>query len=506
VDGVGHRDFALGSPVVPRVVIAALLLVLLAPATASATAIGATARTEVRPGPRPGVERLHYEFGPIHIAPGQNTIEFQGNELKPDVPGWIVGFKPDLIYKDGTVPRVDVIHLHHGVWVSNFQPLFAAGEEKTIVKAPEGYGWPYKPSDDWIMNHMIHNLTPSPTDVYITYDLDFIPAGSPAAAGIKDVRTVWLDVTGYQIYPVFDVHKGAGGKDRRFTYPDEARGLGAGYRKNTWTATEDGVLVGTAGHLHPGGLWTDLELTRDGRTVHLFRSRAKYFEPAGAVSWDVAMTATPSSWRVGIRKGDVLSVSATYDTRRSSWYESMGIMQVAFNPAGAGPDPFVTAPATEGEVTHGHLPENRNHGGAFGGLPDARRLLAAPPARSRVVPVRGFVYGQGDLGLTGRRGRPPTIRPGQTLKFVNRDAKGNIFHTITSCKAPCTGRTGIAFPLANGPLRFDSGNLGFGPAGATPAAQRITWRTPRTIKPGTYTYFCRVHPFMRGAFRVAKRH
>jgi plastocyanin len=490
---------------VPRVLLAAVLLVLLAPASASATTIGATARTTVMPSPRPGVERLHYEFGPVHITPGQNTIEFEGNDLKPDVPGWIVRFKPDLIYKDGTVPRVDVIHLHHGVWISNFAPLFAAGEEKTIVTAPDGYGWAYKPSDSWIMNHMIHNLTPSPTDVYITYDLDFIPAGSPAADGIKDVRTLWLDVTGQQIYPVFDVHKGAGGKDRRYTFPDEARGLGKGYSRNTWTATEDGVLVGTAGHLHPGGLWTDLELTRDGRTVPLFRSRAKYFEPAGAVSWDVAMTATPANWRVGIRRGDVLSVSATYDTRRSSWYESMGIMPVAFSPGGSGPDPFATNVDVPGQVTHGHLRENRNHGGAFGGLPDARRLLSAPPARSRVVPVRGFVYGQGDLSNTGRGARIPTLRPGQTLKFVNRDAKRDIFHTITSCRAPCTGRTGIAYPLANGPVRFDSGNLGFGPQGRTAAAQRITWRTPKRIRPGTYTYFCRVHPFMRGAFRVAKR-
>ena len=129
-------------------------------------------------------------------------------------------------------------------------------------------------------------------------------------------------------------------------------------------------------------------------------------------------------------------------------------------------------------------------------------LLAAPPAKSRTVPIRGFLYGQGDLGLTGRKGRPPTVRPGQTLRFVNRDAKRNIFHTITSCKAPCNGATGIAYPLANGPVRFDSGNLGFGPKGRTAAAQRITWRTPKKIRPGTYTYFCRVHPFMRGAFEV----
>src|SRR5204863_205052 len=127
-----------------------------------------------------------------------------------------------------------------------------------------------------------------------------IPDGSPAAAGMQDLRTVWLDVTGLQAYPVFDALKGQGGGDHRFTYPDESRALrGTHYTRNTWTATEAGVLVAATGHLHPGGLWTDLKLTRDGRTVPLFRSRAGYWEAAGAVSWDVAMTATPPGWRVG---------------------------------------------------------------------------------------------------------------------------------------------------------------------------------------------------------------
>ena len=78
-------------------------------------------------------------------------------------------------------------------------------------------------------------------------------------------------------------------------------------------------------------------------------------------------------------------------------------------------------------------------------------------------------------------------------------------HTITSCRAPCNGLTGIAYPLADGPVRFDSGNLGFGPRNATAAAQRVTWKTPKQLRIGTYTYFCRVHPFMRGSFRVRGR-
>src|SRR5918998_841433 len=119
-------------------------------------------------------QTLHFEYGPIKIAPGQNTIEIGENDLKPPVDGWITGFKPNLVYEDGTVPRVDVIHLHHGVWLKNLRPLFAAGEEKTTFAAPPGYGWRHRTSDQWLMNHMIHNLTPTKEKVYITYDLEFV--------------------------------------------------------------------------------------------------------------------------------------------------------------------------------------------------------------------------------------------------------------------------------------------------------------------------------------------
>ncbi len=465
-----------------RALLLAALLVALAPAAAHA-------------------ETLTYRFGPIHVSPGQNTIELAGNDLKPPVDGWITGFKPNLTYENGVVPRVDVVHLHHGVWLSNYAPLFAAGEEKTVLRAPPGYGWRYRTSDQWVMNHMIHNLTPTPADVYIDYELEFVRDGTPEAAAMREVRPLWLDVRNGAFYPVFDVHRGAGGRDGRYTFPDESRERDSS--RHRLTIQEDGVLVATGGHLHPGGLWTDLYLERGGRKVRLFRSRAKYFEPAGAVSWDVAMEVTRPDWRVGVKAGDVLSVNATYDSRRASWYEAMGIMQVAFNPGGSGPDPFSVDVDVRGLLTHGHLNENRNHGGAFSGLADPRALLAGPVPRRRTVAINDFVYGAGDLLRTGVRRRPPTIRSGSSLRFVNRD--GNILHSVTSCKAPCNRTTGVAYPLADGPVRFDSGNLGFGPQGITAAAQRATWRTPKRLGPGTYTFFCRVHPFMRGAFRVRGR-
>ena len=42
---------------------------------------------------------------------------FELNDQRPPVDGWITAFKPNLTYADGKVPRVDVIHLHHGVWL-----------------------------------------------------------------------------------------------------------------------------------------------------------------------------------------------------------------------------------------------------------------------------------------------------------------------------------------------------------------------------------------------------
>jgi plastocyanin len=172
-------------------------------------------------------------------------------------------------------------------------------------------------------------------------------------------------------------------------------------------------------------------------------------------------------------------------------------------------DPFSQPVDWHGELTHGHLPENNNHGGSkFSGLPDPTSLLSGPPTNN--VNIKDYVYSRGDLSLTGRAGRPPVVRAGKSLTFKNLDSipgqapRDAAYHTITACKQPCTGTTGIAYPLANAKVQFDSKQLGYGPAGFTAAANKQTWKTPKSLRAGTYTYFCRVHPFMRGSFRVIR--
>ena len=88
---------------------------------------------------------------------------------------------------DGSIPRVDVLHLHHAVTAGEQPPAVRGGRGKTIVDLPSGYGWRSTPNDRWIMNHMIHNLYPEPDRVYVTYTIDFIPDTSPQAKKMKTV-------------------------------------------------------------------------------------------------------------------------------------------------------------------------------------------------------------------------------------------------------------------------------------------------------------------------------
>ena len=152
----------------------------------------------------------------------------------------------------------------------------------------------------------------------------------------------------------------------------------------------------------------------------------------------------------------------------------------------------------QGVLTHGHLPENDNHGGK-------PTTTFADRAR-RGVGSAGHDASRSAASSTAPATSPPTARSrpsprASTITFDNFDAGDqNVWHSITACKAPCTGSTGIAYPLADADVQFDSGQLGTG--GHRPRRAATTWSTPADLAPGTYTYFCRIHPFMRGAFRV----
>ena len=421
--------------------------------------------------------------------------------------------------------------------------LLASGEEKTIATFPQGYGLEAGGNATWGLNYMIHSLTSGPRrQIYVTWEIDWVPVDSPSGAGIQPTKIKWLDVAGApQIYPVFDAERGFDTDgDGKYVFPDEVPDDPAapGFeerrkisRAHEWTVPDGGTtLVFGAGHLHPGGLNVRLQVARDGPDAgavdgdrpsevrKLFRSDARYYEPAGAVSWDVSMEATRRGWRIGLQGGDTVSIDTTYDVKRASWYESMGILPLAIADAGdpSAKDPFEDRKAVKkmyekgGILTHGRLPENIDRpAGDKLDLPDPRDLESGTTAPSSGIEIDGFLNSPG--GYSARSGfpsalmRPPVIESGDNVTFTSLDALPTMsqteqtWHTITSCKPPCNRGAGIGYPLAGGPIKFDSGQLGFGRGTSSEVTTGSNvYTTPPLTKPGkTYTYFCRIHPFMR---------
>jgi hypothetical protein len=622
-------------------IVAAAGILLAAALMLMAVADGARAQvlyTESLPG---GVQRTTYRLGPVDVTPGQNKIRFRpitGNS-RPNVNGWITRIKPDLVYQDGSIPKSSKVMFHHGVWInqSTNEQFYATGEEKTILTIPQGFGYRYKTNEVWILNDMIHNLTPEAMQLYFQYTIDFIPDSAPEAADIVRARPIWMDVENGSIYPVFDVWRDSGGADGEFTFPEDATNpYPPGNQKNVKNIPADGVLLATTGHVHTGGLRTDLYLRRNGATyqgpscpdrisyddelkplrakhskfkariskvkkrnaklsknrkkiartlkhrknkakakrqlrkikrlkkansktiakvnrmkttnkkaldkveakdkaererdaacrntqprvddgnrVHLFESTAHYFDPRGPISWDMAMISTGDDWRVKVKAGDKLELQTTYETKRASWPESMGINIVywardtaiaaktsAIDSATANaPDPYVTKVDTEGVLNHEHLAENEDYGGEQPVVgPDPTKL---PDGQETGGPftISDFVYNGADFRLPGEAGRPPVVKQGQsfTFKLSDYDITNEIWHSLTSCATPCNKSTGISYPIPNGKFQFESGQMG---PGQQPTVGYTQWSTPANLPKGTYTFFCRIHPLMRGAFRV----
>jgi hypothetical protein len=576
----------------------------------------------------PGVcKRLSFAFGPIVVKPGENDALLEPVTIeKPAYDGYVVRFKPDMRRAiDGSAPNTEDMHLHHATWLSaypqygNGLPFFAAGEEKTIATFPEGYGMPVGGQDAWLLLYMVHNDRADTDVVWLTWDLDYIAADAVDELDVElaEIRPVWLDVQRTQIHPdapstsanpVFNVQRGFGHIDeetgrlvcawprencaRHDTYgqvtpqqgqTEEADGTpieipGADWRVPAGFA---GNLIGLGGHLHFGGIRTELSQVRDGVEKPIMLSDALYWhwedrdqDKIGAHpwSWDFSMTVTGApDWKVRIKEGDILRLNAIVDSDDASWYEGMGIV-VAYvapddphlpepidvfdddviidrgYPARAlipeGPwdvkEGFTPEPCTpdftgelndgrkrlclRGMPTHGPLDESGNHTPPCPeeGCPPITEELGQETTDIFSV---AFTYGQAELGAVNALGLP-VLRKGQPARLWNFDTAARIWHTFTRCAYPCTGQKNMWYPAADGGsgdpddvMDFDSNEIGFGtpfePASGQlpPSGTGKSW--PQTVQDslyyeftpteeGVYTFFCRIHRGMRGAFAVVE--
>ncbi|HYF28732.1 MAG TPA: hypothetical protein VD931_23525 [Baekduia sp.] len=444
----------------------------------------------------------------------------------------------------------------------NTEWIFGNGDEETkadfterTAADPKGpvYGQFVGASGPQLMIYMLHNKTSQPLLTYIVLDVKFLHGTAKEAAAALE-RPVH-DVSGVLFGRTYSVPRQKDGDGRYSSTQDTPKPI-------EWTSTVDGTIIGTGSHLHPGGLRVQVEnlgskaqpCPDDGQATGgtLLLNSDALFRNA-LYSEDFQMEVTHPAWRAPVRKGDRIRITGVYENKDHAWYDVMTHQGLYIDeqqpPQGRCRPYFVGGvqeqrtrvkrrkhvhwrklrakrgaragkvvrqrvvhwhrqrvttgvPLTEGVPNRpfGHHPD-LFCGEEFGALPCDRPITPRPPGRAtETVSIANFLYMPGDQSLSGEDGAPPRVKRGRSLTFVNVDQAANIRHTVTTCAWPCNGRYVANYPLPDGV--WDSTTLGYDlidGGNPNPVA-----KTPPDLSPGKYAYFCRIHPWMRGAFEVVE--
>ena len=420
-------------------------LVLLVLAAPSAMAVPHGSLVSIAKGDN-GAQRLTYKVGPFNIIPGQNDIGYNGMDQKPKVDGWITRMRrtsstPTAASRASTSSTSTTAS--GSTWS---QDATSPGAARALLRRRRGEDDHARcpratatVQGDRPLAAQLHDPQPDAgaDQVYMilrrsTSSRRRSPRGARHQAGAPD-----LDGRAErQIYPVFDVQKGSG-DEGQYTYPnDEPDAVPAASQQAT-----SGPSTGRRAGRAPPATCTPAGCTPTcgcaarapgrqpaapprarqgaqacksraprgyGSNAHLFRRTAKYFEPAGAVSWDVAMTGTPPDWRVKVHKGDMLWTSATYDTKRGVLVGVDGDHGRLHGRRRVGQEPLHQARRLRRQAHPRPPARERNHGGG-----EVQPARSAQAARRATVPggsidILDFKYAVGEC--QPRRTRPRTRR------------------------------------------------------------------------------------------------
>jgi plastocyanin len=434
------------------------------------------------------VKQYEFRYGPVKVGPYQVVQkDLTFNIPKPDVDGHVTAMDVDVVDADGTQVPISRLMLHHIVF-ANFgkqdrtcntitgwdsrtalpamaERFYAAGEERAKLAMPQGYGYPVKAADQWLMTYMVMNHRNRTDTAYIEYNVTVDTDPS-----LKPVEPYWLDVENCKFDPVYDV---PGGKRRGSTDSETT----------TWTVPKAGRIVAAGGHVHGGG--KDLTLRRQGcpgggeiyssRPVWGSRNHPFYnVRPILHEPGPIHMSGFTSAQGAPVAAGEKVVLESNYDAALPHT-RVMGIML-----AYLAPDDSVTSRCqpNPGDYQELPAPRGRTKPPAFEvpivGIRRGRAVnIAAPRGRRRALGNGGTVR-VGDMFF-----RQPNIqvRSGAT---VNWRFKGQTLHNVT---------------VANGPRGFSSPNLNGGRG-----------FTKRLTVPGTYKLFCGLHPVdMTATVKVTRK-
>ena len=243
---------------------------------------------------------------------------------------YITKISPDLVYADGSNANVDtgpMVH-HFVMFNQNRQdplcggnmtnPSFflgerfmAAGNERTVLSSPEGYGYYVEPNARWnmIADYMSHAYEPKQVFVKITWD--FVPA---AGSNLKKLQPLWLSIP--ECYP----------PDTYVVQPGRTTAT------FNWRSSLSGKVVGTGGHLHNSG--QNIKLSNATTGQQMCDSQAKYGETPEYINIHGGKELSSMSVCVGshggvgeVKAGETLRIESTYDAKETI-PDAMGIVMV----------------------------------------------------------------------------------------------------------------------------------------------------------------------------------
>jgi hypothetical protein len=305
-------------------VVAALLAGGAAPALSAANdAPGALAQN---PAQNSGPQVTTVRYGPFTIpaASGHDHGE-TGNRLslnvrKPCNGCFITGFKPNLVYADGSNANVNTgPMLHHMVmgnhWKNDVvckgpQRIFASGNERVESILPSGYGIKVGKGERWNMLYDLMNHAPEKKTVYLSVTYTHESAESATGSRIEPVTPIWMDAGGC-LGSAYEAPEGVSEKTRR------------------WRSTISGTLVHMRGHLHHGGHSVRTENLTTGRSLCTVVAEEggspEFIDMHGRT--EISDMPPCSGDRLGtIRRGDVLQITSRYENEGHSHDGVMGIM------------------------------------------------------------------------------------------------------------------------------------------------------------------------------------
>jgi hypothetical protein len=510
-------------------------------------------------------------FGPYLVLPGHDE-----NRVDLDLPlqdGYITSVAPHLRRaSDLKAISHQEGHIHHAHWFAldpgneednytygNTEWIFGTGDEETrgdfsmrSAADPTGpiYGQYVGKGGPQLMIYMLHNKTSQPLQVWMALDVTFVH-GTRDELKEKGGRP-FHDITGVLFGRTFDVPRKAAGDGIFTTTRDMPKPI-------EWTVTYDGTMIGTGGHLHPGGMRVQVENlgskenpcpSTGGLTgTKLLQSDASWRNNV-PFSEDFQMEVTDPAWRAPVHKGDRIRITGIYENKEHAWYTAMThegfYLDEAQPPVGRCSPYLINKPTEKGKmtrvkkkfVTYKRVKRNGKMkrikvvkvrwvkmkipgkpldptdgvlnrawgkhidkvcGEAYGAAPcEHPEELRTDGQVATQVHIADFLYLPGDRSMTDANGAPPKVPFGSSLQFYNEDVALGIRHSVTTCAWPCNGSYVANYPLPNG--IWDSTTLGYDAVDGgnlNPVAE-----TPKDLPVGKYSYFCRIHPWMRGAFEV----